>query len=177
MFYLLSFFFLSLHFDSLDLFASSETGDLKKSEEAFAHRASRKGEVVHYEAQFSVPKGFGEIGAVLVENEHHKEMYLNDIVLMTGDKTTALTFDCRSWVHSKYDNPERRIFFSTKVIILFSTASHSRIRCAGSVHCAPALSAVRYTDFVQCTCIDSCIGRLAAGTAGSTVAPLYLIVK
>ena len=86
--------------------------------EAFAHRESQEGDEVKYEAKFSVPKGFGEIGGVLVTNEHHKEMYLNDIVLTTGDETTALNIDCRSWVHSKFDNPEKRIFFTTKVIII-----------------------------------------------------------
>ncbi|XP_020271280.1 linoleate 13S-lipoxygenase 2-1, chloroplastic-like isoform X2 [Asparagus officinalis] len=101
-----------------------ETGDEKETIGAYAHKkkSQNKGEV-KYEGEFSVPKDFGEIGAILVENAHHKEMYIKDIILMTGDETTALYFDCRSWVHSKFDNPEKRIFFTTKMYLPSETPS------------------------------------------------------
>lgn len=79
----------------------------------FAHKTKKEGT---YEAKFSVPASFGPVGAVMVENEHHKEMFIKEIKLVTGDdESTAVTFDCNSWAHSKFDNPDRRVFFAIKV--------------------------------------------------------------
>ena len=70
-----------------------------------------------YEAKFKVPVGFGGVGAIVVENDHREEMFLKNIVLVTdNDEASKVTFVCNSWVHSKFDNPEKRIFFSVKVI-------------------------------------------------------------
>lgn len=93
---------------------SLETGLEKDTVGEYAHRAGQDKGEVKYEGNFMVPINFGDIGAVLVTNEHHKEMHVKDIVLKTGDATT-LTINCQSWVHSKFDNPEKRIFFSNKV--------------------------------------------------------------
>ncbi|KAM7523357.1 hypothetical protein LguiA_013259 [Lonicera macranthoides] len=41
----------------------------------------RDGDEVKFEAKFEVPLDFGEIGAVIVRNEHFKEMYLYNISL------------------------------------------------------------------------------------------------
>ncbi|OAY73317.1 Linoleate 13S-lipoxygenase 2-1, chloroplastic, partial [Ananas comosus] len=91
------------------------TGLEKETIAGYAHKASQHCDKVKYEGEFSVPSTFREVGAVVVENEHHKEMYLHDIVLTTaGDDATSLTIDCRSWVHSKFDNPEKRVFFTSK---------------------------------------------------------------
>ncbi|KAJ9555432.1 hypothetical protein OSB04_010046 [Centaurea solstitialis] len=65
-----------------------------------------------YECEFHVPNEFGEIGALLVENELHKERYIKKIVLDLGD--CNLIFTCKSWVHSKRENPSKRIFFTDK---------------------------------------------------------------
>lgn len=62
-----------------------------------------------YKLNFDVPDNFGEIGAVLVENEYSKKMFFKDIVL-----NNDVTFSCNSWVHAKCDNPEKRIFFTNK---------------------------------------------------------------
>ncbi|PWA33747.1 lipoxygenase [Artemisia annua] len=62
-----------------------------------------------YKCDFDVPEDFGEIGAVLVENRYSRKMFFKSIVLNNG-----VTFTCESWVHSKYDNPENRIFFANK---------------------------------------------------------------
>ena len=70
--------------------------------------------MVKYESSFEVPVDFGEIGAVYVENEHHKEMYLQDIIL-DGFSNGPVHVKCDSWVHSKYDNPQKRVFFTNKV--------------------------------------------------------------
>ena len=67
-----------------------------------------------YETDFKVPLDFGEVGAVLIENEHHTEMYLKDIVL-DGLPNSPVLLTCNSWLHSKYDNQAKRVFFTNKV--------------------------------------------------------------
>lgn len=89
-----------------------KTGLEKKTVQDYAHKISQDDDQAKYEGNFTVPANFGDIGAVLVTNEHRKEMFLKDIVLMTDDG--YLTIDCQSWVHSKYDNREKRIFFTGK---------------------------------------------------------------
>ena len=39
----------------------------------FAHMTLKEG---RYEAKMLVPASFGPVGAVLVENEHHREMFI-----------------------------------------------------------------------------------------------------
>ncbi|KAJ7009578.1 hypothetical protein NC653_000311 [Populus alba x Populus x berolinensis] len=58
-----------------------KTGLEKPSIRGYAHKIDHEGEDIKYEADFVVPPDFGEIGAIFVENEHHKEMYLHDVVL------------------------------------------------------------------------------------------------
>ena len=76
----------------------------------FAKKKSESKDEVKYECKFTVPQEFGEIGAILVENEHHKEMHFMDIALDNG-----LTVNCNSWVAPNSDNPNKRIFFTDKV--------------------------------------------------------------
>jgi lipoxygenase len=80
-------------------------------------------EVVAYEADFDVPADFGAVGAVLVTNEHHAEMFLEDIRLMPSssddDGAPLLAIRCNSWVQPKSggggDAPGKRVFFANKV--------------------------------------------------------------
>ncbi|KAL4612097.1 hypothetical protein ACB092_08G174000 [Castanea dentata] len=100
-----------------------KTGLEKDTIKGYAHRT--KGEengVVKYESSFEVPVDFGQIGAVLVENEHHKEMYLQDIIL-DGFSDGSVHVNCNSWVHSKYDNPQKRVFFTNKSYLPSQTPS------------------------------------------------------
>lgn len=100
-----------------------KTGLEKDTIKGYAHRT--KGEengVVKYESSFEVPVDFGEIGAVYVENEHHNEMYLQDIIL-DGFSNGPVYVNCNSWVHSKYDNPQKRVFFSNKSYLPSQTPS------------------------------------------------------
>ncbi|EEF48844.1 lipoxygenase, putative [Ricinus communis] len=90
-----------------------ETELEKPTIEAFAHRTGKTNGDVKYEAEFEVPYDFGEVGAVFVENEHHKEMFLQDIVL-DGFPQGPLNVTCASWVHSKFTNNQKRVFFTTK---------------------------------------------------------------
>lgn len=91
-----------------------DTGLERETIKAYAHKVSQKDDEVKYEGIFVVPASFGQVGAVLLENEHHKEMYLSNIVL-EGFPNGPLHFTCNSWLHSKYDNPHKRIFFNNKV--------------------------------------------------------------
>ena len=70
-----------------------------------------------YKFALDVPMDFVEIGALLVENELHRERYIKKIVLDL-DYGDLMTFNCESWVHSKHDDPNKRIFFSDKVVSL-----------------------------------------------------------
>lgn len=90
------------------------TGLEKERVEAFAHRVGHKGEDIEYEAEFQVGREFGEIEAVCVENEHHEEMYVDEI-LIHGFPKDPVKVKCASWVHSKYEDPHSRVFFTNKV--------------------------------------------------------------
>ncbi|MED6145672.1 hypothetical protein PIB30_027672, partial [Stylosanthes scabra] len=90
------------------------TGLEKGTISSYAHRTKQTAELAEYEAEFVVPPGFGEIGAVFVENEHHRETFIKDIIL-DGFETGPLRVSCDSWVHSKFDNPtHKRLFFTNK---------------------------------------------------------------
>ncbi|OMO51224.1 Lipoxygenase [Corchorus olitorius] len=89
------------------------TGLEKETIQAYAHKVEQHGEDIKYEAEFEVPKEFGEVGAVFVENEHHREMYLGDIVI-DGFPNGPVNITCGSWVHSKYEDPQKRVFFANK---------------------------------------------------------------
>ncbi|KAL4556853.1 hypothetical protein LXL04_035018 [Taraxacum kok-saghyz] len=65
--------------------------------------------VYRYKCNFDIPEDLGEIGAVLVKNEYNKKMFFKTIVLSNN-----VTFTCESWVASKFDNPDKRIFFTDK---------------------------------------------------------------
>lgn len=91
-----------------------DSGQKEETVKSYAHKISQKNDEAKYESSFIIPAGFGEIGAVMVENEHHKEIYLKSIVLH-GFSNGPLNFKCNSWVHSKHDNPKKRIFFANKV--------------------------------------------------------------
>lgn len=95
------------------------TGLAKESVRGYVHKAGsdKEADEVLYESELAVPASFGEVGAVLVENEHHNEMYLQDIVLR-GFSGGAVRFSCRSFVHSKFQNPEKRVFFTNKVYLM-----------------------------------------------------------
>lgn len=106
--FLVVFFFLYSHI-------ITDTGLERETIKSFAHKVSSKDDEVRYESEFVVSASFGQIGAVLLENKHHKEVYLMNIVL-DGFPSGPVHFTCNSWVHSKYDNPEKRIFFTHEVL-------------------------------------------------------------
>ncbi|CAJ1933281.1 unnamed protein product [Sphenostylis stenocarpa] len=85
----------------------------KKTIKHYAHRTHQSSQEVEYEAEFEVPESFGEVGAIFVENEHHRETFIKEIVL-DGFILGPVKFSCNSWIHSKYDNPVNRVFFPNK---------------------------------------------------------------
>ncbi|KAL1361853.1 hypothetical protein HN51_010172 [Arachis hypogaea] len=103
----------------------SEGGMEKETIKAYAHKAGGDEKSVMYESNFEVANDFGEIGAVLVENEHHTEMFLETITLH-GFPEGPVHFDCASWVHSKFDNTTKRIFFTNKCYLPSETPSGLR---------------------------------------------------
>ncbi|XP_050941001.1 linoleate 13S-lipoxygenase 2-1, chloroplastic-like [Cucumis melo] len=69
-----------------------------------------------YVAKIEVPKGFGEIGAVIVElKDDSPEKFIDTVVVANPTSHNTITFSCTSWVQPKNLIPDqRRIFFSTK---------------------------------------------------------------
>ncbi|KAK9673695.1 hypothetical protein RND81_12G184000 [Saponaria officinalis] len=90
-----------------------KTGKEKATISRYAAHTVSKGDEVKYEAKFEVPADFGEVGAVQVENEHHKEMYVTEIQLH-GFVFGPLHITCNSWVHPKSQSSDKRIFFTNK---------------------------------------------------------------
>eukprot|EP00252_Welwitschia_mirabilis_P011311 TRINITY_DN2543_c0_g1_i1.p1 TRINITY_DN2543_c0_g1~~TRINITY_DN2543_c0_g1_i1.p1 ORF type:complete len:917 (-),score=166.17 TRINITY_DN2543_c0_g1_i1:410-3160(-) len=64
-------------------------------------------------ADFKVSVDFGDVGAILVTNNHRKEIFLENITV-EGSSSGANYFPCHSWVHSSHDDPSKRIFFSNQ---------------------------------------------------------------
>ncbi|KAM1229269.1 hypothetical protein ACFX11_039841 [Malus domestica] len=77
---------------------------------------------VVYEATFTIPARFGDVGAVQIENEHHEEIFIKSIDL-DGFPNGTVNIPCNSWVHSKFDNPQKRFFFTNKSYIPSETPS------------------------------------------------------
>ncbi|CAN1158072.1 Linoleate 13S-lipoxygenase 2-1, chloroplastic [Linum perenne] len=90
-----------------------ETGLEQPSVKAHAKKVSEHGGEIKYEAEFKIPDEFGEVGGVVVVNEHPDEMFLKNIVL-DGFVTGPVNVPCDSWVQPKSHNSSNRIFFTTK---------------------------------------------------------------
>ena len=99
----------------------------KKRIKALAHRMGHEGEDIKYEAKFEIPKEYGEVGAVFVENEHHREMYINEIII-DGFLNGSIKVKCDSWVHSNYEDPQKRVFLANKVQTLSLGVTHNQDR-------------------------------------------------
>ncbi|KAL6649324.1 hypothetical protein ACP70R_013548 [Stipagrostis hirtigluma subsp. patula] len=73
-----------------------------------------KGEHVVYTAEFMVDADFGEPSAITVANRHHREFFLESIVVEGGLPCGPVYFACNSWVQSTRELPSKRVFFSNK---------------------------------------------------------------
>ncbi|KAL6288420.1 hypothetical protein ACE6H2_005930 [Prunus campanulata] len=99
-----------------------KTGLEKDRIKGYARKASHNDEEVIYESSFNIPASFGEVGAIEVENEHHKEIFIKTIDLQ-GFPNGSVNVPSNSWVHAKSDNPQKRIFFTNKSYIPSETPS------------------------------------------------------
>ncbi|KAI4308313.1 hypothetical protein L6164_031399 [Bauhinia variegata] len=106
----------------LDFKSNSEKKTIKGS----AYKAHQeKDDEVEYEATFVVPAGFGNVGAILVENGLQNEVFIETIVL-DGSPAGSLQFTCNSWVQPKHDSPGKRVFFADKSYLPAETPSGLR---------------------------------------------------
>ncbi|XP_045814572.1 linoleate 13S-lipoxygenase 2-1, chloroplastic-like isoform X6 [Trifolium pratense] len=90
-----------------------------------AHETEKNENEVQYEATFELPTNFGNVGAVLVENEHSKEIFLKNIVL-DGFPDGPVHLSCKSWIQPKHDTPTKRVFFTNKMYLPSQTPSGLR---------------------------------------------------
>ncbi|KAH9298648.1 hypothetical protein KI387_030330 [Taxus chinensis] len=94
-----------------------KTNTGKRSKESalkgWLHKSAMQAEKVEYTTSFSISSDFGHPGAIIVTNQHMKEFYLESIVIQ-GLINGPVFFPCKSWMQSKMDNPEKRVFFSNK---------------------------------------------------------------
>ncbi|XP_076896587.1 linoleate 13S-lipoxygenase 2-1, chloroplastic-like [Bidens hawaiensis] len=94
-----------------------KTGLEKPTLKDYAHRTGKEKDDVTYLAEFEVPEDFGTIGAIKLENDYHKEVFVESVVI-EGSPNGPITVQCESWVHSKFSNKETRVFFVDKVACL-----------------------------------------------------------
>ncbi|KAG0455695.1 hypothetical protein HPP92_023483 [Vanilla planifolia] len=114
----------SLYMELVSNELDPRTGAEKKPVGDFAHRVSHGVDEAKYVAEFLIPKDFGEIGALLITNEHHKEMFVKNIVLsLAHEKSDHVTIDCQTWIHSKFDSRVKRVFFTNKSYLPSETPS------------------------------------------------------
>ena len=81
----------------------------------WCQKSGSKGEHVVYTAEFMVDSDFGEPGAITVANRHHREFFLESIVVEGGLPCGPVHFACNSWVQSTRELQAKRVFFSNKV--------------------------------------------------------------
>jgi len=93
---------------------NEETKFEKKTIKGDAEKSNEENDEVQYEATFKLGEDFGKVGAVLVENEQSKEMFLKSIVL-DGFPHGPLHVTCDSWLQPK--DHVKRVFFIDKVSI------------------------------------------------------------
>ncbi|CAL4921068.1 unnamed protein product [Urochloa decumbens] len=86
----------------------------KASIKDWCQKRGVKGEHVVYTAEFMVDSDFGEPGAITVANRHHREFFLESIVVEGGLLCGPVHFACNSWVQTTRELPTKRVFFSNK---------------------------------------------------------------
>ncbi|KHN45340.1 Linoleate 13S-lipoxygenase 2-1, chloroplastic [Glycine soja] len=112
---------LELVSDELDPKTNLERKTIKGN----ARKTEEKENEVLYEATFELAAEFGKVGAVLVENEQHNEIFLKSIVF-DGFPDGPVHLTCDSWVQPMHDNPVKRVFFTDKSYLCSQTPSGLR---------------------------------------------------
>lgn len=106
-----------LHLELLSSDLDPRTGMEKTSIPGDAcHWLPHYGHEFSCEATFDVPASFGSIGAILVENEHDEQLFLEEIVVAPVDKhgSAPVTFEGNSWIDPKSANTGKHVFFPLK---------------------------------------------------------------
>ncbi|KAL8110632.1 linoleate 13S-lipoxygenase 2-1, chloroplastic-like [Apium graveolens] len=81
---------------------------------------------IEYKCELDVPEGFGEIGGVLIESKHTKEIYVRRIYL-DGFEDGRINVSCKSFVQpSTKKETIKRIFFTNKSYLPSQTPSGLR---------------------------------------------------
>jgi hypothetical protein len=97
---------------------NEETNSEKETIKGSAQCIEENDDEERHEVEFELYKDFGKVGAILIENEQHKEVFLKTIVLH-GFPDGPLNFTCNSWIQPKNDSSnEKRVFFTDKVRII-----------------------------------------------------------
>ncbi|GFP94419.1 linoleate 13s-lipoxygenase 2-1 chloroplastic [Phtheirospermum japonicum] len=99
-----------------------KSGQEKPTMSSYARKVDNDEKETYYETTFEISEDFGEIGAVTIENEHRTEMFVKDIAF-EGLASGSINVTCNSWIHSKYDNPDKRVFFANKSYLPSQTPS------------------------------------------------------
>ncbi|XP_027190278.1 linoleate 13S-lipoxygenase 2-1, chloroplastic-like [Cicer arietinum] len=102
---------LSLELVSNEL--DQETKTEKETIKGSAQNTEEKEDEELYEAEFELSTDFGKVGAILVENEQHKELFIKNIVLH-GFPDGPLNLTCNSWIQPNNDSSVKRVFFTDK---------------------------------------------------------------
>ncbi|KAK2388618.1 linoleate 13S-lipoxygenase 2-1, chloroplastic [Trifolium repens] len=94
-----------------------ETNSEKETIKGSAQCIEENDDDERYEVEFELYKDFGKVGAIIIENEQHKEVFLKTIVLH-GFPDGPLNFTCNSWIQPKNDSSnEKRVFFTDKTYL------------------------------------------------------------
>ncbi|CAA0823858.1 Lipoxygenase 2- chloroplastic [Striga hermonthica] len=92
-----------------------KSGLEKPTISSYAHKVDDNDNETYYEAKIEIPEDFGEIGAVIIENEHKKEMFVKEILLEgVLSSSGSIIVTCNSWVQPSNGNQEKRVFFNNK---------------------------------------------------------------
>ncbi|KAL2322236.1 hypothetical protein Fmac_026615 [Flemingia macrophylla] len=103
-----------------------KSNSMRKTAEGKVHKTATKKEEVQYEVTFELPVAFGNVGAVLVQNEDNSEVFLKNIVL-DGFPDGPVHFTCNSWIQPKSVTHVKRIFFTNKLYLPSQTPSGLKI--------------------------------------------------
>ncbi|XP_042514345.1 linoleate 13S-lipoxygenase 2-1, chloroplastic-like [Macadamia integrifolia] len=115
----------TFHLELVSAQLDPKTGLAKDTIKGYASWVSQTEENAKYESELVVPAKFGDVGAVLVENEHSTDLFIRTIVL-NGSPTGPLNITCNSWVCPQSENPLKRIFFTNKSYLPSQTPSGLR---------------------------------------------------
>ncbi|CAA0833443.1 Lipoxygenase 2- chloroplastic [Striga hermonthica] len=101
-----------------------QSGQEKLTIGSHASKIGNDDNETYYESTFEIPEDFGEIGAVIMENEQRNEIFVKDILILQDLSGGPVHVTCNSWVQPTDDkNPEKRVFFINKSYLPSHTPS------------------------------------------------------